>query len=362
MATEVRDSQANDDAFGEASSIATSAPIVSLEEAVAIAEREYGIVATAQRLIGERDQNFRLLQQDGQQYAFKLIHPAEDLAVTNFQTSVLLHIEQASPALPIQRVVATRDGLKEKRVRLEDGTLRMMRMTSFLPGVIVRGLPTSHQRSRNLGSVLAEIQLALADFAHPADDFEIPWDIKHTSKQRAVITEIETAEKRRSMEAGLQRFERRAQPALANLRSQVVHNDLSGDNVVVDPTNNDLIAGVLDFGDATRTAVINDVAVAVAYSIRSGEDLLGAAFSLLSGFHSVRPLLAPELDLLLDLIIARMVVRIGISEWRGKRFPENIDYIRRNTAEAWSALERLLQLDPNQTTAAFYKTCGMEQT
>jgi Ser/Thr protein kinase RdoA (MazF antagonist) len=118
----VRQSQENESAFGEGSSIATPAPIVALEEAVAIAEREYGIVSTAQRLIGERDQNFRLLQQDGSQFAFKLIHPAEDLAVTNFQTSVLLHIERTDPTLPIQRIVATRDGLKEKRVSLEDGT------------------------------------------------------------------------------------------------------------------------------------------------------------------------------------------------------------------------------------------------
>ncbi len=320
------------------------------------------MAATAQRLIGERDQNFRLQLDAGAQYALKLIHPAEDLAVTNFQTSVLLHLERANPALPIQRVIPTSDGLHEKLVRLRDGSQRMVRLTSYLPGVIVRGLPISEQRSHNLGRVLAAIQLALADFTHPADDFEIPWDIKHTLKQRAVVEEIETATQRRMMEAGLARFERRAHHVMPSLRSQVVHNDLSGDNVVVDPDDHTLVSGVLDFGDATRTAVINDVAVAAAYNIRNGVDFLGPALSLLAGFNAVRPLLQEEQDLLLDLIIGRMVVRVGISEWRGKRFPENIEYIRRNTAEAWEALERLLQLNPDQTRAAFEAACKTEQT
>ena len=349
-------------AFVEGSSIATSAPIVSLEEASAIAALEYGVTATAHRLIGERDQNFRLQTTTGAQYGLKLIHPAEELAVTNFQTSILLHIERTNPALPIQRVVPTLDGLAEKRIRLQDGTQRMMRMTTFLPGVIVRGLPVNLKRSRNLGRTLAEIQLALADFEHPADDYEILWDIKHASKQRAVVAELDIAERRAVMEAGLARFEARAQRAMPSLRAQVVHNDLSGDNVVADPDDHDVITGVLDFGDATRTAVINDVAVGVAYQIRFGEDLLGAALALLSGFNAMRPLLQEEIDLLLDLVIGRMVVRVGISEWRGRRFPENIEYIRRNTAEAWQALERLLALDPGRTTAAFHDACRTELT
>jgi Ser/Thr protein kinase RdoA (MazF antagonist) len=162
------------------------------------------------------------------------------------------------------------------------------------------------------------------------------------------------------MAAGLDRFERRAAAALPTLRAQVVHNDLSGDNVVADPDDHDLIAGLLDFGDATRTAMINDVAVAVAYQIRNDTDLLAAALALMRGFTAVRPLLGEEVDLLLDLVIARMVIRVGISEWRGRRFPENIAYIRRNTAEAWRALEQLLALDPDRTTALFHQACRPE--
>ena len=353
-------SPSSEAAFGEASSMAAAAPSVSLEEAAEIALREYGVTAAPQRLIGERDQNFRLTRDDGPPVALKLIHPAEELAVTNFQTSVLLHLAQANPALKVQRIIPTLDGLHAKRVTMDDGSLRMMRMTSYLPGVIVRGLPRSLKRSHALGRMLAETQLALADFTHPADGYEIPWDIKHTSKQRAVLPEIDAAERRATMEAGLARFERRAAVVMPTLRAQVVHNDLSGDNVVADPDDHDVISGLLDFGDATRTAVINDVAVAVAYQIRNDEDLLAAALSLLRGFTAVRRLLDEEIDLLLDLVIARMVVRVGISEWRGKRFPENIEYIRRNTAEAWRALEQLLALDPERTTAQFRQACSPE--
>jgi hydroxylysine kinase len=340
--------------------LGSAAGEISLGQAEALALQHYGLRAKARRLIGERDQNFGLLADDGAQLLLKLIHPAEDPAVTDFQTSLLLHMARTAPDLPVQRVVPTRDGAADRRVTLDDGTVRGMRMVSFMPGALQKSVPSSDRQRRNLGVALAGIQIALVDFAHDADRTDIAWDIAHTPRIRTMLPAVADAARRAMLEDAIGVFERTIAPVAARLRAQVVHNDLSGDNVVVDPDDHDRIAGVIDFGDATRTASINDVAIAATYNLLPGAEPLGGAVALIAGFHATKPLLADEIALLPELILARMVVRIGISEWRALRFPENRAYILRNVPTAWAQLAYLTEATRERARSLFLRSCGVE--
>jgi hydroxylysine kinase len=99
------------------------------------------------------------------------------------------------------------------------------------------------------------------------------------------------------------------------------------------------------------TALVNDVAIAATYQLSDEADLLAPALDLISGYHATTPLTAGELDLLPDLILARIVARIVISEWRAERFPANRGYILRNTPRAWEHLSRLLSIPGDQISA-----------
>ena len=129
-----------------------------------------------------------------------------------------------------------------------------------------------------------------------------------------------------------------------------MHNDFSPDNTLISADASQ-VCGIIDFGDVTVTALVNDVAIAAAYQLSDEPDLLAPALDLIAGYHATTPLTAGELDLLPDLILARIVARIVISEWRAERFDENRAYVLRNTPRAWEHLHRWLSI-PGERIAA----------
>ena len=75
------------------------APAFTAAEAEDIAQRVFGIAASAHPLDSERDQNFRLCSVDGLDCVLKIANPAEDPAVLDLQTEALLHIARVDPDL-----------------------------------------------------------------------------------------------------------------------------------------------------------------------------------------------------------------------------------------------------------------------
>ena len=129
-----------------------------------------------------------------------------------------------------------------------------------------------------------------------------------------------------------------------------MHNDFSPDNTLI-TADGRRVAGIIDFGDVTVTALVNDVAIAVANLLTDDADPFGPALDFIVGYHATTPRTPAELDLLPDLILGRVVARIIISEWRAERFPENRAYVLRNTPRAWRHLDRLLSIASEQTAA-----------
>ena len=82
----------------------------------------YGLTGTWESLVGERDQNFRLKADDGQDYVVKIAGRDEDPDVTDFQVQALLHLEQGSPQIPVARIVRTTHGDCLSEIRDVDGS------------------------------------------------------------------------------------------------------------------------------------------------------------------------------------------------------------------------------------------------
>lgn len=298
---------------------------VELEHAMRLVRERYGLTPrTMTRLTGERDENFRLIADDGAGYVLKIANPAEHPAETDFQTAALLHLEKTDPALPCPRVVREREGGAYIRF-VDEGVGRTARIVTYLPGKLLGVAARSQRQRAACGRIGARLALALCGFEHPAARRTIVWDVRHTGHMRALLEELPRFPFRPAAEGLLARLTPRIEAQLPHLRHQVVHNDLNPLNILVDPADEGRVTGVIDFGDMTHTALIADVAVSAAELIpmdcaEPGE-ARAAALEVAAAYHECVPLLQAETALLGALVAARLLMTVVIHEWHVQRNP-----------------------------------------
>jgi hydroxylysine kinase len=334
-----------------------SAAVTAAHAAVAV-RASFGLSGELERLPGEADDNF-LLRAGDKRYVVKFAHLRADPAVVSVQARVLKHIEAAAGELPVPRVVPAVGG--QPWTVVADGPLRgrVVHVITYLDGQLLRAVPASAGLRYRLGVTLAELGRALRDFDDDDPVLRRPllWDLSQLPQLRPLIAERPQTADTARLDTQLSRFTAEVAPRLAAQRRQLVHNDFSPDNVLIS-ADAGRVAGIIDFGDVTVTALVNDVAIAAAYQLSGeGADLIGPALDLIGGYHATTPLTEAELSLLPELIGARILARIVISEWRAARFPENRTYILRNTPRAWQHLGRLQAIRADEITERIHRAC-----
>ncbi|PWC90074.1 serine kinase [Azospirillum sp. TSH100] len=325
--------------------LTTVAPPISTEEAGVMMRRHFGLSGNVRELSSERDRNFHISTPGergagGQGYVLKFTNPAEPQPVTAFQTGVMQHVALRDPILPVPRVVPTVEGEAQTTV-LIDGHPMILRLLTYLDGTPLHAAPASPGLMRALGATLARLDLALADYEHPGSERDLLWDITRTASVADRLHYLADGPRRRMVERFIAHFADDVAPRLPVLRHQVIHNDLNPHNAVVDPVGHQAVTGIIDFGDALRAPLVNDLATALAYHVTSGETPFGSIVEMTRAYNAVLPLTAEEVELLPDLVAARLALTISITGWRAAEYPENAAYILRNAERAFTGLEKL---------------------
>ncbi|KAA2215050.1 phosphotransferase [Teichococcus oryzae] len=315
---------------------------VTEAEAEALAEQHFGQQGQAVPLGGERDRNFHLRAGDEAGFVLKVIHPAEDAAVSAFHSLALEHLARSDPSLPVPRLHRPVAGPGTEAIWQPEGRPACrLRLLDYLPGRPLHLTAPGPAQRRAVGACLARLDLAFQGFTHPAERHPLMWDIQHALRLRGFLAHLPQVGDRGVAAAMLDRFERHVLPVLPRLRMQVIHNDFNPHNILADPADDAAIAGIIDFGDMVRAPLVQDLATACAYQMQPEGHPLAAAAELAQAFHAHCPLQPEEIAILADLIGTRLTVSVAISSWRAARQPENASYILRNYNRALSGLRRL---------------------
>jgi len=312
-------------------------PALTVRDAERVARSVFGVEARAAPLVSERDQNFRLTDAGGAAWVLKVSNAAEQADVVEMEIAAVAWIHPLEPDLPLPIARPAADGSTVGRAHVGD-TEHLVRLLPLLPGRNARPGELGTHAARDIGGLVARVGRALRGFFHPAAGRVILWDQQRLPLlfERGAL--VDAGPRRDLLERVLARFVERVLPAFPALRAQVIHNDLTLDNLLVDERG--AVTGIVDFGDMAHTALVLDIPATLQSLVRERDDLFAVAESFLAGYTSVIPLERLEAELLADLLAGRMAQTILISAFRTREYPDNA-YIKGWSEPAWSLLEQL---------------------
>jgi len=330
-----------------------AAPQFNEIDAERLARDLYGRSLHAEPLPSERDQNFLLSDATGARFVLKIANRDEALEVLDLQNKLLAHLAPIATGLAFPRLLAARSGLEITPVEGTDGAAYFVRLLSWVDGVPLATIQ-SHSANllRSLGASLARFDHALVGFEHPAAHRTLYWDLRHASLAWRHLDLLPEA--RRAM---LRPFvDDWHSLAWDRLPTSVIYNDANDYNVLVDPAGTSVLS-FLDLGDVVHSAVVCDLAIAIAYAMLDKPDPIAAASEVVDGYHQVRPLSEAETDALYTLAAARLCASVCNAANQARLAPGNV-YLNISNRPAWSLLEKLASFPVDWPREVFRRVCG----
>ena len=300
-------------------------------------------------LASERDQNFLFKNENEQKFVLKVANTKEPFGVLDLQNKALEHLAR-STSLTLPKIISDSSG---KQIHQEEinNNQHYIRMVSYIEGTPIGDSKQTKDFKLlyfNMGSFLGLLGKGLKGFTHKNSNHRLLWDVKETENLFEITSYISDIKKKDLANRSLEYFVENIKEPLKKLRSQVIHNDMNPDNVLVRQDALKKVSGMIDFGDMVFAPLVNDLAVAAAYQTVEQQNLLTGTCYLLGGYQTTYPLTADEIALLPSLVVNRIAMSLIIAEWRATTHPENKEYILGSIEKTWSVFKQVRQEQPKE--------------
>lgn len=332
--------------------LASAAPRFTEEEIAHLVGTTYGVGGGVLRTLNSERDQVVLFGDDAEQLVVKLSNESEAESNIHLEEAAALWAAAVDPGLPIstpRQVTGSSARYSVVRAR-GTGTSHYLRAYDVLPGTAgLDGADLAPATVVAYGAACARTSRALRGFFHPSAGRRVPWHVEERSRTRALADHIGDPAVRALVDEAFDRFEERVGGRWASLRAQVVHGDLTLDNLLVD---GERVTGILDLGDLTHSTLVFDIAAAFGSlsATLQGDALFRTLRLFLDGYRSVTPLEPEEVAALGDTIALRGAMTLCISHWRAAAHPENADYIKGWDEISLSLLRQIHELGPAEVT------------
>jgi 4-aminobutyrate aminotransferase-like enzyme/Ser/Thr protein kinase RdoA (MazF antagonist) len=341
--------------------LGTPAPVLRPGQITDLLQTTWGLTAaTVTPLASERDLNLLI----GSRYVLKISNPAEDPAVVDMENTAMAHALRTSPDLPIPTVVPAANGTTVVPATDATGRACLARLISVLPGQSAEGQPITSELAGQIGALAARTSLALQGLFHRAGDRALDWDVRRAPAVLAAPGVLDAVGDLGPRLAGVLPRLAAAAEATGALPAGLNHADVTLTNILVGPGG---VTGLIDFGDMHHTAHVCDLAVALTAVLRNtpGQQPIGTwelAAAVLAGYQRHRPLTPPEVEVIGDLVVARLGLTLAISHRLSTAYPDNRAYVGQYEAGARRVLPDLLDLGPGEVARRLHLLAGTART
>ncbi len=215
-------------------------------------------------------------------------------------------------------------------VRFSNGCDHDVYLLTYLDGVLLSDTSVRDDSAtrREIGRLMANVDLALRGYFHPAAIQQHPWNFETCSRLRHLIEHIGNVDACAKVDEVFERMSEVVIPRLLSLRHQVIHQDAHTDNILVDRDDVTKITGLIDFGDLLYGTLTAEIAVACDSIPYGSPDMVPAAAEIVASFDSVLSLEVEEVDLVFDLVCARNAMTATIAAARLALTPEQPVHIQ----------------------------------
>lgn len=334
-----------------------NAPRLSTALVEQFAREHFSLEGKVDPLYSERDQNLRLREKSGAAWVLKVANVAEDPAIIDCQIETLRHIARVDPKLPVPRVRLTRDGATTVRITAEDGASHIFFVLSYLDGRIAGTGDQNATLYGEVGTMVARLGRAMRGLFHPAaGNRELLWDVRMAPQYLPHVDLLQKPEYRRVAKQILTNLRDNVLPRLESLRAQLVHADVHEHNLILGDTG---IAGIIDFGDMIHGPLVFDVANVIADFALDPARLEIVPDAIVAAYHAVTPLEDAEIDLLFDLVSARLLLTPLTNAVRAHETPDEANYMAEYGEHAIDVCLALEKAGRQAFTDRMRRACGL---
>ena len=318
-------------------------PDVDVAEAARLLGLAFGRRGRLTELGSHQDRNYLVETADGERFVLKVARQGTGRAELEAENAAILHAAAAGLpfALPIPQPAL--DGALIASATTAAGDAHDLRLVAWIEGepmdrvaYLAPAVLGAH------GQMAARIAIALDGFDHPALDRALQWDLRHAGAVVDALSRFSSTAARREMaETATARASETLTRLEPELRVRAIHADVTDLNTVArrDRAGRPMPAGLIDFGDLSRTWLAAELAVTIAAD--AFHDLahpLQLAREVARGFLPLLPLRPAELAAVWPMVVARSAAVAVSGDQQAALEPDNA-YVNATRDDEWAALE-----------------------
>lgn len=330
-------------------------PVIAELEAAEVALRCFGMAGSVSEVGSQQDRNFAVRGDGGRGILLKIDNSATGDAARSFQALVGASLAAAGVLTPAQ--LDPEDGADTSlELRSENGQAETVVARAF---EWIDGSPVAEEpvltgfRAEQLGSLSGRAAAGLSEVAHDAAERNIQWELRRAVEVVEELADSLPEGRRDKCLAAARRADAAVRAVEASLPRQVVHGDVTADNVMRDA---DGALWVVDLGDAAMSWRVSEIAVTAA-------DVLGRTGSMalvaraVRGFGAEVQLTEAEVSVIWHLVVLRGAV-LAVSGWSQLGVDPGNDYARERLEHEWQVFELAAAIDPVEAEAQLRLALG----
>jgi hydroxylysine kinase len=339
-------------------------PTTTLTEAAALARSLYALDVGPglKPLDSYDDRNFYVPTTTQGIFLLKIHNGVEsaNVAVLEAQNAVMCHLKARGFDCPVPVASVGGNDIEFVKAAIGEGGAAprrfAVRLLTWVEGRTLNSLTATRARLLSAGAYLGRLRGALADFDHPGCHREHLWDINSTSGLTRFVSALDDAPDVQSIvRSVVQSFDAIAPASLAQLPKSVLQADFNDANIIFDAAGT-RVSGVIDFGDTVYSNSINDLAIAMAYSMLqppAGMTVVETAATVLEGYCRTAHVSAAEMALLRVLAACRLATSVTLGAFSSLQDTADNEYLALHAAPGRAALCAFWNAPAEVTQAVF---------